>query len=149
MQARRLFVGVGSPHGDDRVGWLVADRVADRMGDAVSVRSARSPAELLNWIDRCDILIVCDAMMCDLPPGSWRSWNWPASDIARARFSGSHDLSLAAALALADRLGHLPTRVEIWGVSIENALPNDDLSPPVAAAAPEVADRICGALCHA
>ena len=37
----RLFVGIGSPHGDDQAGWLVADR----LGESVSSleRRSRSP----------------------------------------------------------------------------------------------------------
>ena len=149
MGPRTLLVGIGSPHGDDRVGWLVARQVAARSGDALAVRCARTPSELLDWLGGLDTLIVCDAIICDRPPGTWQSWTWPASQIELAQFSGSHDLPLAGALALAAELGQLPARVQIWAMTINDAQRLSDVSAAVAAAAEKVAQQICGELCHA
>lgn len=149
MGARTLLAGIGSPHGDDRVGWLVAQHAAERLGDALAVRCARTPAELLDWLPGLDALIVCDAILCDWTPGTWQTWRWPAHQIERARFSGSHDLPLASALALAEELGQLPAHVQIWAVAIDSARHLSDVSPGVADAAANVALQICGGLCHA
>jgi hydrogenase maturation protease len=104
---------------------------------------------LLDWLDGIDTLIICDALVCDWPPGTWRSWTWPAPQIEVAHFSGSHDLSLPAVLALADRLSRLPARVEIWAVSIDPAQSPDGVSAAIAAAVPQIAREVRGALCHA
>lgn len=149
MGARTLLAGIGSPHGDDCVGWLVAQHVAERMGDVLTVRCARTPAELLDWLPGLDALIVCDAVESDWAPGTWQVWEWPAPQIQQARFSGSHDLHLAGALALAEELGQLPAHVQIWAVAIDSARQMDEVSPVVADAAVNVAQRICGELCHA
>jgi hydrogenase maturation protease len=149
MSAAGLLVGIGSPHGDDRVGWEIASRVGERLGTALSVRCARTPAELLDWLERVDTLDVCDAVRNAVAVGSVCCWQWPAPEIERAPFRGSHDLSLPAVLALAEGLGRLPARVRIWGIGIKTAEASDALSPEVAAAVPTVVKRICGVLAHA
>lgn len=149
MSAKGLLVGIGSPHGDDRVGWEIARRVGERLGSALVVRCARTPAELLDWLEGIDTLEVCDAVAGELPAGSVRCWQWPAPEIERAPFRGSHDLALPAVLALAERLGRLPPRVRIWGVGIDPPSVCDALSPDVAAAVPAVVGRICGVVVHA
>ena len=44
-----LVVGVGSHHGDDQAGWLVADLLAASASEDVAVRKAKTPAEILDW----------------------------------------------------------------------------------------------------
>ena len=149
MNARSLLVGIGSPHGDDSVGWEIARRVAHQVGDSLLVRCARTPAELLDWLDGIDTLDVCDALVSEAAVGSFCCWQWPAHEIERAPFGGSHDLSLPAVLALAANLGRLPPRVRIWGVGIDPERSLESLSPDAAAALPSIVDRICGVLLHA
>src|SRR5688572_26163325 len=51
MTVDTLVVGIGSDHGDDRVGWLVADALQTRAPADVSVRHAKTPLDLLDWLD--------------------------------------------------------------------------------------------------
>jgi hydrogenase maturation protease len=149
MSGQSLLVGIGSPHGDDRVGWEIAGRVGERMGRALVVRCLRTPAELLDLLEGIDTLEICDALASEAAAGAVCCWQWPAPEIERAPFGGSHDLSLPAVLALAKVLGRLPAHVRIWGVGIKPAAAFDALSPDVAAAVPAIVKRICGALIHA
>lgn len=149
MSARSLLVGIGSPHGDDRVGWVIARRVAELAGDSLVVRCARTPVELLDWLEGIDTLDVCDALLSEAAAGSVYCWRWPARQIDRASFSGSHDLALPAVLAIAERLCRLPPRVRIWGVGIESGGTLESLSSGAAAAIPTVVDRIFRVLLHA
>lgn len=146
MSGQSLLVGIGSPHGDDRVGWEIARRVAERFGGTLMVRCARTPAELLDWLEGIDTLDVCDAVSSDAAVGSVHCWQWPAPQIDQARFRGSHDVSLRAVLALAEGLGRLPPQVRIWGLEIKPGGSLDALSGGVAAAVPTVVDRIYGVL---
>ena len=95
---RTLVAGIGSPHGDDQAGWLVADRLTRELHrDDVAVRKATSPTELLNWLDGTERLIVCDAC-CGLGnAGDVRRWPWPHDELFNAAWSGTHDLPLPAA----------------------------------------------------
>lgn len=141
-----LLIGIGSAHGDDHVGWSVAEAVARRAADRARVRTARAPADLLDWLEGVDRLHLCDAWLTDGPGGQLAQWRFPDAAIESARFGSTHSLSLPAALRLASELGTLPRQVTVWGVSIEQAEPGAALSPRVAAAVPRVADRICEVL---
>jgi Ni,Fe-hydrogenase maturation factor len=71
---------------------------------------------------------------------------WPAAEIERAAFRGTHDFSLAAVLALAERLGRLPARARIWGVAVRSHPALAGLSPEAARAVTAAVEQICGAL---
>ena len=123
-----LIVGIGSDHGDDRVGWRVARRLDQRNDRALSVRLARVPADLLDWLGGFDRLVVCDAFVGERPTPLIQHWRWPADVLSRAGWRNSHGLGLPDALDLAERLGQLPTHVDIWGIRIESAGPVDGVS---------------------
>jgi hydrogenase maturation protease len=144
-----LLVGIGSPHGDDAVGWLVARQVAARLGKDVVARCARSPSELLDWLDGIEVLDVCDAIVGTSRQQPIYCWQWPAAEITTSAFCGSHDFSLPAVLLLAERLGRLPTCVRIWGVPIEPGESFALISPAATASVEHAVDRICGELAHA
>ena len=119
-QNRTLFVGIGSPHGDDRIGWLVAETLRSRVPSEVDVRQAATPSGLLDWLDGVDRLIVCDAcvscpnaILGELP---LHRWQWPTSEVAVLRSAGSHAIGLPLVLKLAEQLGTLPREVIVFGV---------------------------------
>ena len=145
----KLFVGIGSPHGDDAAGWLVARQLAARAPASLEVRRAQTPVDLLDWLEGVETLDVCDAVACEAAPGSVQRWRWPDPALEAARFSGSHDLSLSAALALAQQLGRLPRRVRVWGIAARECGELSPMSQAVAAAVPAIADEIWESLRHA
>ncbi len=114
----QLLVGVGSPSGDDRLGWLVARQIQRRGVANTLVRCARAPADLLDWLADVDRLVICDACHGGGLPGSWRRFDWPTSLIDEVTFGGTHDMSLAGTLALAEQLGLLPKQTTIWGLTV-------------------------------
>jgi hydrogenase maturation protease len=147
MVGSTLIVGIGSPHGDDQVGWQLAERLADALSyeslpREIEVRLARSPAKLSDWLAGVTQLIVCDACRGLGQPGGWRRFDWPTDDLAPLRATGSHDLTLPDVLQLADQLGRLPPDVVIWAIEAKAAVPNQPLSPEVAAAIPRVLEQI-------
>lgn len=122
---RACWIGVGSPHGDDRVGWDVTDRLRSRATlemetvPAVEFVKLASPVDLLDLADRpFRRWLICDAFAGPGPVGRLRHWRWPADELDDVCFGGSHDVSLAASLTLAGNLGRLPPRVDIWGIDI-------------------------------
>ena len=114
----QLLVGVGSQSGDDRLGWLVARQIQRRRLASTLVRCARAPADLLDWLAGVDRLVICDACHGGGPAGSWRRFDWPTSMIDEVTFGGTHDMSLAGTLALAEQLGLLPKQTTIWGLTV-------------------------------
>ncbi|HVC94718.1 MAG TPA: hydrogenase maturation protease [Pirellulales bacterium] len=129
---RTLIVGLGSPHGDDQLGWRVTERLALELASSdVDVRTARSAGDLLDWLDGLERLIVCDACENQGSPGTLHCWNWPAAELCLARASSSHDLGLASTLALADELGRLPGEVTIVAVEEKQHLTGAEMSAEV------------------
>jgi hydrogenase maturation protease len=117
----------------------VVERLAHELAaHEIDVRTARSPGELLDWLDGVERLIVCDACENQGSPGTVHCWNWPAAELSLARASGSHDLGLASALALADELGRLPGEVTIVAVEEKQHLAGAKMSPEVVVAVERV-----------
>ncbi|MFN0051300.1 MAG: hydrogenase maturation protease [Planctomycetales bacterium] len=157
MPARTLFVGLGSPQGDDLAGWQVADGVSKECADTreLSVRRAALPLDLLDWLEGIERLALCDACQGGGSPGHWQSWTWPNLPVERLRVRGSHDFGVAAVLDLAARLGRLPAEVQVWGIELSDASYASDPSPAVARAVTQVIADVCRVLllprktCHA
>lgn len=142
-----LIAGIGSPHGDDQAGWLVAERLADTLGErGVAVQKARSPTELLDWLDGTQRLIVCDACRGLCSTGEVKRWTWPDSELLDAIWSGTHDLPLPAVLQLSERIGRLPGEVVVYAVEAATGGPLNVISKEILESIPKLVDRIIGEL---
>lgn len=117
---RTLFVGIGSPHGDDRIGWQVADALEHVELPNVELRQASTPSHVLDWLEGFDRLIVCDACLTESegrPTGPQvHRWEWPTPRLSTVRSAGSHAFGLPQVLELAQRLHTLPSEVVVFGV---------------------------------
>ena len=143
MKSETLIVGIGSSHGDDQFGWRVAEQLAELSDNlSATVRLARSPAEIIGWLEGAERLMVCDACQDLGSPGRLHHWQWPDSKLSELRFSGSHDLGISAALGLADRLGWLPMDVSVWCAEGTCFNAGQTISPPVEAAVAKTVGRI-------
>lgn len=138
-----LITGIGSPHGDDQVGWEIAKLIQKRNSDFVDVRLARTPDDLLDWMEGMKQLVICDACQGAGDIGSYHHWEWPSDQLETMKWSGTHNISLPIVLALAEELGRLPTSVRIWGVEIAQTQPGRSISVSVEAGAVFVAETIC------
>lgn len=146
---RIRVIGVGSPHGDDAVGWAVAERLADEPpgppphgGAEVElevVRCERPPLALVDALAGADAAVVVDATRAGLAPGSVHE---PApEDLREPAALSCHGLGVAHALALARELGRAPARLALVGVEA-GPLAGDGLSPAAARGAARAADRV-------
>ena len=148
-------IGLGAPHGDDRAGWLVAERIqkmllnADGRTTQLQVRACRSPLEILDALDAVERLVLCDACRGIGVPGTWKKWNRPSDDWQRAEWSGTHDGSIPSVLELAESLHILPARTEVWGIELQTAELFAEVSPAVSSVIGDVADAIWRDLGHA
>lgn len=142
---KTLIVGLGSAYGDDRAGLVVAQRLQSVVRNA-EVRTAGSAGELLSWIEDYEVLHVIDGCRGAGEPGTIARFVWPSEAIGQWTFTGTHDLSLPAALQLAAECRQLPEKVAVW--AIETQFDSDvesflaPLSPLVAAAAEELLGRL-------
>lgn len=146
-----LFVGLGSPHGDDQIGWRIAEELRGRVSDSdpVSVRTATIPLDLIDWLDGVDRLHLCDACLSEVPPGTLLRFEASHADsrlqlpeLAGLRSRGSHDFALPDVLELAFRLDRLPAEVVVHAVSSRRFQPGDGLSDALRAALPQITGSI-------
>ena len=162
MNDRRpiLFAGLGSPHGDDRIGWLVADRLAHapNLSSSVTIRKAAVPLDLLDWLDGAQMLHLCDAAETSAEVGELSRWDWQANGgdavrsvqllpiLQRLPARGSHDFELPGVLDLAAKLQRLPGRIIVWTIAGHCFEPGESLSAELRQALPHITATIAQAL---
>jgi len=133
-------IGIGSPFGDDRVGWRVIELLGPGLEDIELIALDRPGAALVNWMQGVDRLILVDALNPRGSPGKVVCLD-PDALVPVAGVPTSHALNLTETIALARTLGLCPTRVEIYGIEIAE-LDAPDLCPAVAQGARKLADTL-------
>ena len=121
---RVLLLGVGAPFCADRIGWLVADALAQ--SDLASrfphlalriEQSDRPGSRLIGLLESTDMAVIVDAMQSGAPAGTVRCFT-PDELSATLDLASSHGFGVSDALALAGQLGALPAQVAIIGVEM-------------------------------
>jgi hydrogenase maturation protease len=119
-------IGLGSPHGDDRAGWDVIDRLQMHWigrPDLRLVHLSKSPVDLL-WHLSPDIPTwIVDAAIGAAIEGPYARLVWPAAPIQGVRNCTSHAVDLAQLLALGQALALCPPQIVIYAIPIENSQP--------------------------
>jgi hydrogenase maturation protease len=123
-----LITGLGSPHGDDQLGWVAVDRLRSRLPDGIIVRKVSDALELLDDLDGQDMAVVIDAVAPAGRPGTIRSFAWPCPELTTCSPWSTHGLGLVEALQLAGALGRLPRRVTIQTIEALQTAPCAPLS---------------------
>jgi hydrogenase maturation protease len=141
MPAVDRVLGVGSPHGDDIAGWWVVELLSGRE-DVSAECVAISAGQLLDYLPGCERAILIDACQSGREPGTITRLTWPDSRIAAQHRRSTHALGIGEALALAQTLGRLPSRVVLFGIEISHCQPGAPLHPLVEWALPELARRV-------
>lgn len=142
---RCSVIGLGSGHGDDAIGWAAIDALAAcELPPGTALHACATPAaDLLPLLAASEHAVIVDAVADGEAPGRIRRLERAALATPSAR-SGSHGMSVAAVLALADALQLAPRSLVLVGVSIDpqQALPGRPLSPPLRAALPAVVAEV-------
>lgn len=139
------IIGLGSPFGDDRVGWRVIELLQGRLPAEISLVSLDRPgAALINWMQGVDNLVLIDALRSGAAPGSIVALTPDDLETRSCRLT-SHQLALSETVELAARLGHLPEQTRIYGIELDS-FSNDELSEVAATAARELASRLAKAM---
>lgn len=147
MRNRLRIIGIGSPFGDDRLGWVAVEMlqrstVLTECGAGnISFAVLDRPGALLltKWQDT-ERVIVVDAVRSGAPPGTRHRLEpgaWAAGESV-----SSHGFGLAAALELARALGDLPPHLVLHGIEIDPAGSGCSLSEPVRRALPDLVHEI-------
>ena len=142
MPDRVHIIGVGSPFGDDRLGWVAAESLQRspvlsvlEPGRIVISILDRPGAMLLALWDEADHVIVMDAVRSGAVPGTRHRLT--ASDVTDTRIPAtSHGFGIVAALQLAQVLENLPDRLLLRGIEMDACCTGFTLSAAVIAAMP-------------
>ena len=140
MGADRVL-GVGSPHGDDAVGWRVVEMLRRRSGVSAHL-AAVEPTQVLDHLGGCRRLILVDACRSNQPAGTVIRLQWPDAMLRSRPRRSSHGMDVADSLALAETLGWLPPEVIVWSVEVGRCEPGQDLTPEVRRALPELERQV-------
>jgi hydrogenase maturation protease len=125
---QKLIYGVGSPNGDDQIGWRITERIRSQLPEGWHAKSGLVPMDLLNYLeDICEVHIV-DACEGEEEIGTIHRLEWPVKKLHSNPVATSHDFSLRMTLELADSLGMLPKNVTIWGIVGKMFGPNDSVN---------------------
>lgn len=148
---RAHIIGVGSPGGDDQVGWRViealrASGVLQSVPCEVRVVTLDRPGtQLLGYLRGADMVLLVDAVKSGRAPGTIHR----VDDVALLGDDGaisSHGFGLAATLALALELGELPATVVLYAIEIEDHCYGSTLTAAVSEAVAVAVENIAAEL---
>jgi hydrogenase maturation protease len=124
-------IGVGSPFGADRLGWMAIDHLAQvGPADCEWLKLDRPGSRLLDHFEPNSAALVIDAVAWSEQPGEVRRLS--LSDLQQFQDrSSSHGFGLAETLALGAELGRLPQDLHLIGINAGgdlNQLPQIDFA---------------------
>ncbi len=143
MGIRIHIVGLGSPHGDDRLGWVAVGALRRSAvltalpEQTLTIEKCDQPGTgLLQGLEGSNMLIVIDAVAAGTTAGTLHRLSRDRVGSATGALS-SHGFGLAAVLELGRVIGCLPPQVVVFGLEIADTT-GEVLSPPVMAAVPDL-----------
>jgi hydrogenase maturation protease len=142
MSESDLIIGLGSPLGDDAVGWRVVELFEARHAAQTKAVALREPTQMFAHLGNRERLWIVDGSRGGLKPGSITRLAWPTDCNEDPVLASTHGLGASDVLRLAGKLGRLPPCVVLYAIEIGQSAPNATMSAPVAAAIPEVVERI-------
>jgi hydrogenase maturation protease len=142
---RGLVLGVGNPErGDDAAGPAVARLLRGLLPVGVKViEHDGEPTNFLAEIAGVGVVFAIDACASGAPPGTIRRFDVAAAPLPEIGIGlSTHGFGFATAIELARSLSQLPPRCIVYAVEGLLFEPGAPLSPSVAAAVDEVAQRV-------
>ncbi len=136
-------IGIGSPHGDDRLGWVVIEALKQsaRLAPLIPQRLRldvrdRPGLSLLSTWQGAQSVILIDAVCSGAEPGT--ALRLAGADIGAPGSSVStHGFGVATAVALARVLQQLPAALVLLGLEADPLSSGAALSPSLQAALPD------------
>lgn len=142
---RHILIGVGNPdRGDDGLGRQVAHALAGTLSREIGiVQSGGELTQVLSQLQGADAAILVDASCSGVAAGTVRRFDVVAKPLPRELFAVStHGVGVADAIELARVLGDLPAVCIVYAIEAQQFDAGAPLSAPVAAALPQVVERV-------
>ena len=138
------IIGIGSPHGDDRAGWAVADTIEslltadpDTLRRLLDIRKATVPHQILDWLAVDSEVHLVDASLDDdarvrrIAIGAADLHRSPPIALKTQRSESTHHMDVLETLKLAAALGRFPNELILWTISITEYRRASEMSQPV------------------
>jgi hydrogenase maturation protease len=137
-------IGVGSPFGNDSIGWEVIEKLVQQQSlmpllfNRVELIKADRPGiNIIQAFKNAEFVILIDAFFDKDKPGTVLRLNKNQLVTAQPSFS-SHDFGVADAIQLAEKLNMLPEILLIFGLGIDGQQLDSQIKESVA----ELADTV-------
>ncbi len=119
---KTLIVGLGSPYGDDQLGWLIIDELTKLQTTPSGLTLFKSKNNGSDWfheINNHQQVIFIDAVLSKEPIGTIIEITVDNLNKLASNRSSTHSVSLGDSISLAMSLDFLKVPVRIIGISIE------------------------------
>lgn len=148
---RTLILALGNPIlSDDRIGWEVADRLAERTGQIDIIKSSGATMDIIPKLTGYEQVVVIDAVKFgSVSPGQVHRFS--LDDLASTvRPSSPHDINFATAFKMAKQWGYdIPGDIRIYGIEVNELLKfSENCTPQVAEKLDEIVEYIANDLPH-
>ncbi len=139
-----VVIGIGNAfRGDDGIGPAAAAALRDAVPGVRVLTLDGEPTRLVDAWTGHRLAVVVDAVRAGAEPGTLHRLEVGVDALPEAGHPpSSHAAGLATAVALGRALGRNPGRLVVHGVEPAGTAAGEQLSAPVAAALPELVDRV-------
>ncbi|HJW26181.1 MAG TPA: hydrogenase maturation protease [Rhodocyclaceae bacterium] len=139
--SRGRIIGLGSPFGDDRIGWAAAAALAPLCPGAEIILLDRPGAGLVHALAGTVAVLLVDGVRSGASPGTLHRLAL-ADLLETADSPSSHHFGVADALGLAAALGQLPASLVLAGITIGEVDVGAGLSPALERRLPDLAEAL-------
>jgi hydrogenase maturation protease len=122
------IVALGSPHGDDQVAWVIAERLSEDPMLRPLVRTLATPWGLIEYLTPACSVIVIDACVGCAPLGAVIRIDESELRTSSLGVRSTHGGSLIESLELANKLERAPRDLVVFAVAVEACEPGAELS---------------------
>lgn len=139
-------LGIGSPFGDDRLGWVVVEHLFEHpeiKDRPVEIKALDRPGmRLLEEFHPTQTILLIDAIQSGKSTGSLHCIKKEAL-FTLSSPSSSHSLGVAEALNMAEAMGTMPEQIMLFALEIEPGLNmGTELSDPIKNQIPKLIDEV-------
>ena len=115
------LIGIGSPFGDDMLGWQALERLRDELDvfpHGAELHTLDRPgSSLIPLLEDGKAVVLIDAMQSGQSPGTVQRLSL-SELLTQAQTPSTHSLGVAETLAIAEQLQVLPEKLFIYGVEM-------------------------------
>ncbi|MDG2220967.1 MAG: hydrogenase maturation protease [Rubripirellula sp.] len=141
-----LVIGIGSPHGDDQVGWRVIAHLEQQGQGLAALQTLVDPIDLIEQLEGISRLVIVDGCRSGQEVGMLTRLEADDPRFTEVTGHSTHRISLSETLDLARALGRLPGWVKVFGVEVGQCRPQAAMDPRLEQAVPRIAQEICNEL---